>query len=64
MPLKIRERERRQASPPGGADMHRQAWTEFQVVDGRKVIGRHDFRHQAEKHIEKIEAERKKEAGQ
>lgn len=43
----LRERERCQASPPAGADMHRQRWTEWQVVHGRKIVSRHDLRDQA-----------------
>lgn len=42
--LTIRSRERRQASLREGL---RQAWTEWQVVDGRRVVSRHDFEHQA-----------------
>lgn len=30
------------------------AWTEWQVVDGRKVVGRHDFREQAERQARQI----------
>ena len=54
--LKIRERERVQASPPPG---HRQSWTEWQVVQGRKVISRHDFKEQAERFVRAAEADRK-----
>ena len=43
--LTIRDRERRLASPPAGT---RQAWVEWQVLDGRRVVSRHDVRSQAE----------------
>jgi len=43
--LKIRERHRINASPKEGL---RQAWTEYQVVQGRRVLSRHDLREQAE----------------
>ena len=42
--LKIRLRDRVQSSPREGLS---QAWSEWQVVDGNKVISRHDFEHQA-----------------
>jgi hypothetical protein len=44
MTKKIRYRERRNASPKEG---HRQAWDEWQVTDGKKVIGRYDLLSQA-----------------
>jgi len=44
--LKIRVRDRVQASPPPGM---RQGWTEYQVVDGRKVVGKFDTREQAKR---------------
>ncbi len=40
----LRFRRRTNASPKEG---RRQAWEEWQVVDGRKVIGRYDLRSQA-----------------
>ncbi len=43
---KIRYRERHNASPKEG---HRQAWDEYQVLDGRKIIGRYDTEAQAKK---------------
>jgi len=45
-PFVIRERERIRASPKAGL---RQQWTEFQVVQGRTVVSRHDTYRQAEK---------------
>lgn len=36
--LQVRRRERVESSPKAGLD---QAWTEWQVVDGRRVISRH-----------------------
>lgn len=48
--LKIRIQNRRQASPPAGM---RAEWTEYQVMEGRKILSRHDFQEQAVKWIEK-----------
>ena len=44
--LTIRERHRVNASPREG---ERQSWVEWQVVEGRKVLSRHDFKEQAER---------------
>lgn len=44
--LKIRHRERVQASPKRGL---RQGWDEYQVVKGRKIIARFDTLEQARK---------------
>lgn len=41
---RIIRKERRLASPPEGM---RQAWVEWQVVRGRKVLSRHDTEAQA-----------------
>lgn len=60
--MKIRERYRINASPKGGADVHRQAWTEYQVVEGRRVLSRHDLPEQASRWIAK-EIERRAKAG-
>lgn len=42
--LRIRRRERINASPKEGL---RQAWTEYQVLDGRRIVSRHDTEEQA-----------------
>lgn len=42
--LRVVEKQRRRASPRDG---HKQAWTEWQVIDGRKVLSRHDTHRQA-----------------
>lgn len=42
--LRVVEKQRRYASPREG---ERQAWTEWQVLDGRKVLSRHDTERQA-----------------
>lgn len=42
----IRLRDRVQASPKPGL---RQSWSEYQVVQGRKIIHRADLRYQAER---------------
>jgi hypothetical protein len=47
--FKIRHRERICSSPKAGL---RQSWDEWQVVEGRKVVGRFDLREQAERWIE------------
>lgn len=46
----IRTRERRRASPKEG---YPQAWSEVQVISGRKVVARFDFEYQAENWIDK-----------
>ena len=51
MELRIRERQRIQASPPRG--MH-QDWMEYQILGGRKVISRHGSREEAERELEKL----------
>lgn len=48
--LKIRKRERR--GRPREAFGDYAAWTEYQVVEGRKVLLRFDTREQAERFIE------------
>lgn len=53
MAYAIRERDRRCASPKDGL---RQAWSEVQVVEGRKVVARFDLRYQAEKWIAEKES--------
>jgi hypothetical protein len=45
MPYTIRLRRRVQASPPPGL---RSAWDEWQVLDGRRIVSRHDMEHQAQ----------------
>ena len=50
--MKIRERHRYTASPKAGFDTE---WIEFQVVDGRKIIGRFDLREQAEAFVAESE---------
>jgi hypothetical protein len=51
---KLRYRRRINASPPPGL---RQAWDEYQVWQGRKIIGRYDFREQALRdHPDAVEA--------
>jgi hypothetical protein len=52
--LKIRLRERRNASPKDGC---RQAWDEWQVVDGRKILSRHDLESQAKAWLENHKSE-------
>lgn len=47
---KIVCQDRRLASPPQG---QKQAWTEYQVKEGRKVISRWDTQDQAEKDAQK-----------
>ena len=47
---KIRERERRCASPREG---YKQAWDEVQVTQGRRVVARFDLVEQAERWIAK-----------
>lgn len=42
----IRYRDRVQSSPPRGM---RQSWGEYQVVEGRKIVGRFDLLSQARK---------------
>ena len=42
--LTIRKRDRIQSSPKEGL---RQAWTEYQVVSGRRILSRHDSEGQA-----------------
>lgn len=42
--LRVVEKQRRLASPRDG---ERQSWTEWQVLDGRKVLSRHDTQRQA-----------------
>jgi len=55
MGKKIRYRERVNSSPPEG---RRQSWGEYQVVEGRRVIGRYDLLEQAKKaHPEATEDE-------
>jgi len=50
--LKIRVRDRRGYSrEAGGYDV----WTEYQVVEGRKIIGRFEIRDHAEEFIAKRE---------
>ena len=44
MEKRLRFRERHNGSPKEGM---RQEWDEWQVVEGRKVIGRYDLRSQA-----------------
>lgn len=52
MMLKIRKRERRGYSKEAdGYDK----WTEFQVVDGRKVLGRYELLSQAEAALEALQ---------
>lgn len=51
--LKIRKRERRGYVKEAG---RHSAWTEFQVVDGRRVIGRFDFERQAEELVRELTA--------
>lgn len=46
--VNIRMRERRQASPREGM---RQIWTEWQVCQGRRVLGRFDTEGQARKFV-------------
>lgn len=48
--MKIRRRERVEASPKRGL---RARWVEWQVVDGRKVVYRADFESQAQEWIAK-----------
>lgn len=52
-PFKIRERARINASPKPG---FRQAWTEYQVVQGSTIVSRHDTRAQAENAVKKYSA--------
>jgi hypothetical protein len=49
MALQIRQKTRIQASPPRGLS---QEWTEWQVVDGRKVVARYGTKAEAEKAIQ------------
>jgi hypothetical protein len=42
--IQIRPRERRKASPREG---ERQAWIEWQVIQQRRVVSRHDTKEQA-----------------
>lgn len=51
MALFIRERNRR--GRPREAYGEHVAWTEWQVVDGRKVLSRWDFQHQAKADLER-----------
>jgi hypothetical protein len=44
--FRIRRREMRKASPKEGM---RNKWTEYQVLDGRRVVSRHDTEEQARK---------------
>lgn len=46
----IRMRTRRQASPPRGM---KSAWEEWQVVDGKRVVSRHDTERQAREWADK-----------
>ncbi|MDU4254529.1 hypothetical protein [Pseudomonas sp.] len=43
-------RTRRQASPPRGM---KSAWEEWQVVDGKRVVSRHDTERQAREWADK-----------
>lgn len=52
---KIRERIIR--GGPGFREGRRYTTEEVQVVLGRRVVGRHDTRAQAERHIERLKAE-------
>lgn len=52
---KIRERIIRGGS--GFREGRRYATEEWQVVLGRRVVGRHDLREQAERHVERLKAE-------
>lgn len=54
MTVKIREKIRRCASPKDGL---RQKWTEWQVVEGRKVLSRHDTEAQAQTALDKLQIE-------
>lgn len=49
--IKIRERNRQAYSRE--ADGH-DRWTEFQVVEGRKVLGRYELLSQAERAVSEI----------
>jgi len=51
-PFVIRERHRIKSSPKPGM---RQAWTEYQVVQGRTIVSRHDLRKHAEAHKRELE---------
>jgi hypothetical protein len=44
MAYKIRERRRVCASPKDGMSSE---WTEYQVVDGHRIVSRHDIKEQA-----------------
>lgn len=48
---RIIEKQRRCASPREGM---RQSWTEWQVVDGRRVLSRHDTEKQAREALHKL----------
>jgi hypothetical protein len=52
--LKTRKRDRFQASPPRGL---KQEWTEWQVIDGRRVVARFDTDSEADAWIERHGAE-------
>jgi hypothetical protein len=52
--FRIRERERRCASPKEGL---KQVWDEAQVWEGRRIVARFDLVEQAERWIKAKEAE-------
>lgn len=52
---KIRKRDRIHSSPPAGMS---QEWTEWQVVDGRKIIARCSSLEAAEEKAAELEAEK------
>lgn len=51
---KIRERDRYVASPKEG---EKGAWTEYQLVAGRKVLSRHDTLKQAQEALVKMQSD-------
>ncbi len=50
---KIRKRDRIHSSPPAGMS---QEWTEYQVIEGRKIVARCGSQEAAEEVIAELEA--------
>lgn len=51
--LTIRERTRRNPKWRGNADWQRPTFTEYQVLDGRRIIGRYATKESAQAAIDK-----------